>query len=137
MKSFFSKILLNNLFNRILHFYCVCKVQCNLYIKALLISFIGISSSRADGSTLAEMVKVSSEQASQISQSLPIFFWLCALVLGASAIALGVKKNAEKEGSRITWVSIIVLFILAGLFASVGFMVKTAANSIGADSTTY
>lgn len=137
MKFIFLNNLPTNLTDRTLHLYCIFKVRTNLYIKTVLISLMGISSAQAEGSTFAEMVKVGSEQASQISQSLPIFFWLIALVLGACAIGLGVKKNAEKDGSRITWMSIIVLLILAALFASVGFMVKTAANSIGADSTTY
>jgi len=101
--------------------------------SVLLTSF----ASKAAGSTFGEMINTSSEQAKVIPDKGPIFCWAAAFIIGGLSGWMMWKTNKEGPSQSHSYGKGFAGFLIAAILVSVGFMINTSANSIGADATTY
>lgn len=101
--------------------------------SGLLMSF----TSSAAGSTFGEMINTASEQAKVVPSKGPIFCWGAAFLITAVSVWMMWKTNKEGPSNNHSYGKGFAGILIAALLVSVGFLINTSANSIGADATTF
>ncbi|MEQ1966196.1 hypothetical protein ABLA30_03910 [Xenorhabdus nematophila] len=106
----------------------------HLIVGSTLITSI---SAHANGTTFGDMFDRAGEQANAGIKSGPIICWAIAFIIGMGAAWAIKKRNDEGPQSQSTYGKALVGFIAAAAMASIGFMIKTSANSIGIEATSF